>query len=88
MSITRDIQSIFDESLGLEGATTAWTEDTALLGAIPELDSLAVTTVIFALEEHYSIVFGDDELGAEVFATVGTLKAIIESKLAQEADRV
>ena len=54
---------------------------TALLGNIPEFDSMAVVTVITSLEEQFGIVVEDDEISAETFETVGSLAAFIESKL-------
>jgi acyl carrier protein len=54
---------------------------TPLLGAIPELDSMAVVHVITALEEHFGISVADDEIGATAFATLGTLSAFVEQKL-------
>jgi acyl carrier protein len=53
-----------------------------LLGALPELDSMAVVHVLTAIEEHYGIAIADDELSAETFATLGTLADFVESKLA------
>ena len=85
MSITSEILAVFDETLSLGDRTDSWTDETELLGAIPELDSLAVTSVMFALEEQFGVIFSDDELGAEVFATVGSLRELIESKIKQEA---
>ena len=53
---------------------------TALLGSIPELDSMAVVGVIAALEEHFGISFSDDEISADAFATLGSLAAFVEEK--------
>ena len=52
-----------------------------LLGAVPELDSLAVVNVITALEEHFGITVDDDEIGASAFETIGALTAFVERKL-------
>ena len=56
-----------------------------LLGEIPEFDSMAVVTVVTALEERFDIEFDDEEIDAEVFASVGSLTDIVESKLAAES---
>jgi len=56
--------------------------ETSLLGAIPEFDSMAVISVITALEERFGIVVDDDEIDASVFETVGSLVAFVERKLA------
>ena len=55
---------------------------TPLLGAIPELDSMAVVNVITALEESFGFSVADDEISASTFATLGSLSAFVEQKLA------
>ncbi len=54
---------------------------TPLLGAIPEFDSMAVVTIITALEERFGFIVEDDEIDASVFETVGSLTVFIETKL-------
>jgi acyl carrier protein len=54
---------------------------TPLLGSIPELDSMAVVTVITMIEERFGIVVDDDEISAETFETVGTLYDFVNAKL-------
>jgi acyl carrier protein len=63
------------------GARTL-TRESGLLGAIPELDSMAVVHVLTAIEEHFGIVVADDEVSADTFATLGALADFVESKLA------
>ena len=58
-------------------------EQSGLLGSIPELDSMAVVTLITALEEHYGIVVEDDEIGASTFETLGSLAGFVQQKLDQ-----
>jgi acyl carrier protein len=58
------------------------TAATPLLGAIPELDSMAVVSLITALEEQFGIAVDDDEIGAATFETLGSLAAFVEQKLA------
>lgn len=55
--------------------------DTPLLGAIPEFDSMAVVSVITALEEQNGFFVDDDEIEASTFETVGTLTDFVEQKL-------
>ena len=54
---------------------------TALMGDIPEFDSMSVVAIITALEEEYGCVFEDDEITADVFETIGSLTQLVESKL-------
>lgn len=80
MSHLESIKRILGTTLQLGDRAQALTESTPLLGNIPEMDSMAVVTVLTAIEDHYGIVIEDDEIGAEVFATVGTLAAFVAAK--------
>lgn len=57
--------------------------DTALLGNFPELDSMAVISLIAAIEERFDIAFDDEEISADTFRTVGSLSMLVDRKLAQ-----
>ena len=76
------VVSVLEGVLNLRGRGVAFDSSTPLLGAVPELDSMAVVSVITALEERFAIVVGDDELDGSTFATVGTLVSFVERKLA------
>jgi acyl carrier protein len=56
-------------------------QDYSLLGNI--LDSMAVTNLILALEEHFGFHFNDDELTAEAFETVGALAFLVKKKVGE-----
>ena len=56
---------------------------TPLLGAIPELDSMAVVSVLTALEERFGFAIDDDEVDGRTFASVGNLVSFVDGKLAQ-----
>jgi acyl carrier protein len=73
---------LLDEVLSLEGRSKAFTRDTALLGAIPELDSMAVVSLITSMEEQLGIVVDDDDIDGATFATVGSLADFVGAKLA------
>jgi acyl carrier protein len=75
MTMNEDVCRILSDVLGLDPAQTTLTENTALLGELPEFDSMAVVSVLTALEDHYGIVIEDDEVDAAVFETVGSLSA-------------
>jgi acyl carrier protein len=57
--------------------------ESPLMGGIPEFDSMAVVTVVTMIEDEFGITIDDDELSADVFATVGTLTTFVSSKLAR-----
>jgi acyl carrier protein len=75
------VRTILRDTLQLGERAAALRPDSRLLGAIPEFDSMAVVTVLNALEEALGIVV-DDDVTADTFETVGTLCAFVERKLA------
>ena len=77
-----EVLRILDEVLSLGGRGLAFDSGTPLLGAIPELDSMAVVTLITTLEERFGLVVDDDEISGDTFATVGSLTAFVDGKLA------
>lgn len=81
MDICKEVLVIIDEVLSLGGRALAFDGETPLLGAVPELDSMAVVGVINMLEERFGFVIEDDEIDGASFATVGTLVGFVESKL-------
>ena len=81
MDLTHDILRTLDEVLSLGGRALAFQPSTPLLGAIPELDSMAVVNLITTLEERFGVSFDDDEISGETFATVGGIVDLVRSKL-------
>lgn len=73
MNVEQEVLRVLDEVLSLRGRSTSFTRETHLLGAIPELDSMAVVTLITVLEERLSIVIDDGDIDGDTFATVGSL---------------
>lgn len=81
MDYTIKIKKILSEVLELGDRLDSMTVDTILLGNIPELDSVAVVTIILTLEKNFSISISDDEVSAKTFETLGTLANFVEKKL-------
>lgn len=81
MDVTREILAIIDEVLSLGGRGTTFARDTPLLGAIPELDSMAVVNLITAIESRLDIIIDDDDIDGSTFATVGSLVDFAAAKL-------
>jgi len=82
MASTLDsVRAVLVESLDLQQDPQELTTDTALFGALPELDSLGVLALVGALEDQFDITIEDDEFGAELFETVGSLTEFVEAKL-------
>jgi acyl carrier protein len=79
---TREVLSVLEEALHLKGRTATFSGDTPLLGAVPELDSMAVVGLISALEERFGFLIDDEEISGAIFGTVGSLTAFVDGKLA------
>ena len=82
MSVETDVLRILDSVLSLQGRSASLRRDTPLLGALPELDSMAVLGIITALEERFAFIIHDDEIDSAVFATLGSLIDFVTGKLA------
>ena len=82
MNIESEVLAVLDEVLSLKGRAAAFTRETHLLGAIPELDSMAVVSLITALEDRFAMVVDDDDIDGSTFATVGSLSDFVASKTA------
>jgi acyl carrier protein len=76
------VKSILSRLLQIDESKYPLTTGTALLGAIPEFDSMAVVSIITALEDRFAFSIEDDEIDASVFETVGSLVSFVEAKLA------
>lgn len=76
-----EVKTILIDTLALGPSGQQLDEHSALLGSIPELDSMAVVQLIGALEEQYGFIVDDDEISAATFATLGSLSAFVKHKL-------
>lgn len=86
MTLTDQVLRVLDDALQLQGRSRHFNRDTRLLGDLPELDSMAVLSIITGLESHFGIAFDDSDLNGAAFATVGSLCDLVEQALAN-ADR-
>lgn len=82
MSTITDVKKILLDTLNLGSHADELDADSILLGALAELDSMAAVSVIGKLEEHFGFTIEDDEINAQVFATLGSLSAFVDGKLA------
>jgi acyl carrier protein len=82
VNIELEVQKTLRSVLNLE-PHVALDAETALLGSIAELDSMAVVAILTSLEERFGIVVDDDEVDGRTFASVGSLTRFVQSKLDQ-----
>ncbi len=81
MDVMQEVIQVLDEVLSLGGRGADFQRDTALLGCVPELDSMAVVSLITTLEERFGIAIDDDEIDGDVFASVGSLVDFVQHKV-------
>jgi len=82
LDLPHEVITIVGQVLNLGKRSLAFGTDTQLLGSVPELDSMAVATLITALEEHFGFVVDDDEIDGATFATIGSLVDFVRGKQA------
>lgn len=76
------VRQVLTETLALdEDDVAAFDADTGLFGHLPELDLMAVATLLTAMEDVLGIVIEDDDVDAEMLETYGGLLAFAEAKL-------
>ena len=80
MTTFEQVRQIVGDVLRLGGRATGLSPESALLGNIPEFDSMAVVGVITALEDRFGIQVEDDDITGETFETLGTLAEFVDSK--------
>lgn len=85
MDTIQIVLPILDEVLNLRGAALDFTRETKLRGAIPQLDSMAVVSLLAALEEQLGVEIPESQLDGSIFETVGTLVSCIERVTGQAA---
>jgi acyl carrier protein len=76
-----EVRDVLIEALELQQRPEELGRGTALFGALPELDSFGVVQLVAALEDKFGITVDDDEFGADIFETVGSLADFVEAKL-------
>jgi acyl carrier protein len=81
MDTITHVKKILRDTLNLGDRAERLTADSPLLGGLPEFDSMAVVTVVTMIEDEFGVTVQDDELSADVFATVGSLAEFLSQKV-------
>jgi acyl carrier protein len=80
------LRIILTDVLGLKpGQADGFTADTGLFGHLPELDSMAVASLLTELEDRLGIVIEDDDLDGELLENYGALLSFAQAKLAEDS---
>ncbi len=80
MATIDEVKMVLGDALQLGERAQRLEANTRLLGNLPELDSMAVVTVLTSLEEHFGFIINDDEISAETFATLASLSEFVGQK--------
>lgn len=75
-----EVRSVVAKAIGIVDREESLLPESPLSG-LPEFDSMAVLDVMLALEEHFGITIEDEEVTGDMFETLGSLAAFIETKL-------
>ena len=76
-----DVKAVLVATLGVEDRADRIDASTPLFGQLPELDSMAVVELVYALEERFGIAIEGEEITAEAFETLGSLATFVAGKL-------
>ena len=75
------LRRVLVDVLDLETAQVSnFDRDTGLFGHLPELDSMAVATLLTEIEDRLHLTIEDDEVDGEMLETYGALLAFVEAK--------
>jgi acyl carrier protein len=80
-NLLNQVRQLLGDVLGLGPRATDLTAETALLGSLPELDSMAVATVLTAMEDRFGMAIDDSLISADIFETLGSLSAFVQSHM-------
>lgn len=83
MSTEEEVIKTLRAVLSLDARKVPLNRDSALLGTVVELDSMAVVSILTALEDRFGFIVDDDEVDGRTFASVGSLTGFVEDKLAR-----
>lgn len=76
------VRAVLRDVLGIAADRAAgFTPQTALFGALPEFDSIAVAAVLTELEDRLGILIEDDEVESEMLESFGALTAFARAKV-------
>jgi acyl carrier protein len=75
--VVETVRSLLVDVLGLARSRVAkFDDETELFGALPELDSMAVATLLTEMEERLGVLIEDEDVEAEDLMTFGRLVSL------------
>ena len=83
MNVEQEVIKTLRSVLNLPPTSRPLDAHSSLLGSIAELDSMAVVSILTALEERFGFAIDDDEVDGRTFASVSSLTSFVQDKLAR-----
>lgn len=81
-AIDAALRAVLADVLGLDDKLVAgFDNQTGLFGHLPELDSMAVATLLTEIEDRLGLTIEDDEVEGEMLESYGALLAFVEGKV-------
>lgn len=81
--IQTQMRALLRDVLGLsQQQVDGFDAQTPLFGALPELDSMAVATLLTEMEDRFDILIEDEDIDGDTFESFGTLVAFAQAKTA------
>jgi acyl carrier protein len=85
VDLDREVMTCVAEALALDAAAAArLSPQTALLGAHPDFNSMAVLALLTALEDRLGVSIADD-IDVQAFTSIGTLIEDLRQRLGRAA---
>src|SRR4029077_6986467 len=81
VNVDHEVIQILRSTLNPAPQRVALNADTALLGHIAELDSMAVVSILTALEERFGFSIDDDEVDGGTFWSGASLSRFVREKI-------
>lgn len=80
-STATQLAGIVQHVLSLDDRWMTHGYDTPLLGAVPQLDSMAAVALLTEIERQFEIRIPDEDVSADMFTTFGDLLTFVEARL-------
>lgn len=79
-AVEDQVRDILRDVLSLGPRAKDLAHGSPLLGALPELDSMAVANVIAAIEDRFGFAVDDDDISGATFETFGSLVEFVAAR--------
>jgi len=76
----KELAHILDDVLVLKGRGISLSAESRLMGAIPELDSMAVLSVLEAIRDRLDVTIADDEIDGRMSSTRGARTEFVSAR--------